>query len=257
MSNLPELTYYPIWVLYAYPTSSRIWYLIPYELLPSNYESKMYGKYYKTYYGILIYGRSFPDWLMFLTGMNIEHYYRRFYLNIADNRVYKCSVCGKPYRFDKLSRGYVRTCSTPGRCILLEDYRDEIYKKFLIRGLNSTYSQAQGRCTQFNSKGESTDICLFYLCMTPDYEFYKFGITSEDIQCRSKMFYCDNKYYHVLVEDQRWYIAELEKLVKINLDQISELIPINQFSKFKNAFINSLNELTKMRTNKIDASLKY
>lgn len=135
MKNLPSLQYIPDIFLRIYPTGNRVWYLMPWEIILPEWESQIYGKYIVTSLGIYFYGRTFSDWLLCLTNLTPEQYYRKYILNIADNRIFRCPICDTIMEFKNLSHGYQYKCINQAHCNAMITFGGD--GKFLSKRLNS------------------------------------------------------------------------------------------------------------------------
>lgn len=242
IKNLPELKYYSLYLIKLYPTGNRVWYLIPYEIMNPGWEHEIIysTNYIQSPYGIYVYGRVINIWIKRLTSITPEVYYNKYIDPVFNIKWRYCPICGADVTFIKITRGYSRNCKNLFYCKgkLAQLYHPDIPDK-----LNSVHSQAKGRCTQFKLKGNSNDICAFYICWTYDYSYYKFGITYSYIEDRKRLFYGENKNYHIILTTYRDKIAELEYLVKIKLNQINEYINSNDIKFFNNILRNCIKQL--------------
>jgi len=244
MNDLPELAYYPEFILFNYFDTSRVWYLIPNEIIlvdPKTYNGYLiYSK-----LGVYVYGSKITICLNILTNGTYtpKRWYRRYVLNDVSNHIYKCEICGKPLVFHRISRGYQLNCEDINYC--KGKISMDKYYQYHINFINSVESQAKGRATQFKKKGNPDDICAFYVCWVVNE--YKYGITNNYLSERARMFGGSGMHYHILLTSTRINIANLECLIKIKSNKINEYF--KDFKNFKMIYKESLKELNLVSTN--------
>lgn len=250
--NLPELKYYPDYILRIYLGGVKAWYLIPYEILNEDYLTQLEGyEYIISNYGVYIFGCRVKMWLKYITNIDDEYYYRRYILNIVDNSIIRCPICNKPKKFIRISKGYYRACDKPHSCNMLENHTYIKYPKFNNKSnINSNY-------IRYIHRGNLDDPCCYYIAWYRDYNWYKIGITCDYIESRTRWDKGSILHRHILITGTRLEIATLERDIKLYFNISEEYLKLSQIKEFKNVFRNKVKELNiSNKFNKLDFHIK-
>lgn len=228
--NLPELKYYPDWILYLY-VGNKLYYLIPWEITNEGWEDQIYGyKVIESEFGIYVYNVRISKWLGYLTNISSEDYYRRYIIRIQGTAIPRCPICGKFKRYVSPTKGYRLTCSNPYECTALLGHQLNYYPIFnIVSNINSCYSR-------FIHRGNINDPCCYYIAWYRDYNWYKIGITCDYIESRTRWDKGSILHRHILITGTRLEIATLERDIKLYFHISREFINADLFREFKVIF---------------------
>lgn len=113
------------------------------------------------------------------------------------------------------------------------------YSKVISKGSGFGLSSRECCRTKFIKSGSLTDLCQFYIAKTKS-GLLKYGISSNIL---AQGWHKDYDKVKVVYEDYRLVIADLEYLVKCNLNTRSEYLEFNYSGEFREAFRNAVIQL--------------
>lgn len=154
------------------------------------------------------------------------------------DKVHHCQVCGKELRFQRLSRGFGKTCDSRS-CKTKLIMTNDLIRSARCNSLNSVRSQALGRCTQFRNQGLPCDECTLYYATASDH--IKFGITSKELSDRDSWNHSQYSSINPIITGTRDRISLIESEVKIRLNQNHEKVHIDDLDRL----INLVNQIDK------------
>lgn len=137
-----------------------------------------------------------------------------------------CPVCGKPVKFNRLTRGYFETCSDHcnNKLRIIRNQHN------LLKGNYDWKSDAKGARTIFRMKGGKSDRCIFYICSCKD-DKIKFGVTrnlngrlSVENGLNSNAMEVDYLHPLFILKSTRYQVSEIEYRVKCFLENNHEFV---------------------------------
>ena len=236
-----------------YWNSSKPYYTIPKELVTKEINISESNYCSPDYDGLVYSGTNW--YLNEFTGLTPQEFFDICILHINDTELRpKCPWCGNNLKFSCIPSGYGSSgrkwidsknhfCDTSCSSNYVHNNQSEYDLDGY--GFGNKRVNILTHRTLFLSYGDFNDDCEFYITIFNGK--FKYGVSinsSNRIHCNQSFYKVPESKFKIIFKGTRLEVANLEALVKLNLDEASEYLDFNNtMYKFRKSFIKSLQDL--------------